>query len=62
MIRKRARALAVDPEGAQDLDRVEEGAPGQDLERDPGLAEEKRQDLVNSFRLEVLHTTDGCLK
>ena len=52
----------MDPEGAQDLDRAEEEALGQDLERDRGPAEEKRQDLVNSFRLEVLQARDGCLK
>jgi hypothetical protein len=61
LFRKPARALAVDPEGAQDRDRVEEEALGRDLERDRGPAEGKRQGLLNSFRLEVVETTDGCL-
>jgi hypothetical protein len=51
----------VDPEGAQDQDRAAEEALGRGLERDRGPAEGIRQDLVNSFRLEVLQTTDGCL-
>jgi hypothetical protein len=51
----------VDPEGAQARDRVAEGAMGQDREPDRGPVEGKRQDLVNSFRLEVPQTTDGCL-
>jgi hypothetical protein len=51
----------VDPEGAQDRDLAAEEALGRDLERDRGPAEGKRQDLVNSFRLEVMETTEGCL-
>ena len=61
MFRKPARVLAVDRGGALDLDRVEEEALGRDLERDRGPAEGKRQGLLNSFRLEVMETTDGCL-
>jgi hypothetical protein len=53
--------LAVDPAGARDRDRAVEEALGRDLERDQGRAEGKRQDLVSSFRLEVLQTADGCL-
>ena len=52
---------AEDREGAQDRDRAAEEAPGRDLERDRGRAVGRRQDLVNSFRLEVLQGTDGCL-
>ena len=51
----------ADPEEAQDRDRAAEEALGQDLERDLGPAEGKRQELVNSFQLEELQTTDGCL-
>ena len=51
----------ADPEEAQDRDRAAEEALGRGLERDRGPAEGKRQDLVNSFRLEVLQTVDGCL-
>jgi len=52
---------AEDPEEAQDRDRAAEEALGRDLERDRGPVEGRRQDLVNSFRLEVLQRTDGCL-
>jgi hypothetical protein len=52
---------AEGPEGAQDRDRAAEEAPGRDLELDRGPAEGIRQDLVSSFRLEVLQRTDGCL-
>jgi hypothetical protein len=51
----------VDPEGTQARDRVAEEAMGQDRERDRGPVEGKRQDLVNSFQLEVPQPTDGCL-
>ena len=61
LLRKPARALAGDPEGVQDRDRVGGVAPGRDPERDRGPAEGKRLGVVNSFRLEVLERTDGCL-
>lgn len=47
--------------GVQGRDRVGEEAPGQDREQDRGPVEGRRQGLVNSFRLEVLQRTDGCL-
>jgi len=53
--------LAEDPEEAQDRDRGAEEALGRDQERDQGPVEGKRQELANSFRLEVLQTTGGCL-
>jgi hypothetical protein len=53
--------LAEDPEEAQDQDRGAEEALGRDQERDRGPVEGKRQELANSFRLEVLQTTGGCL-
>jgi hypothetical protein len=61
LFRRPALVLVVDSEGAQDQDRAAEEALGRDLERDRDPAEGRRQDLVNSFRLEVLRRTDGCL-
>ena len=52
---------AEDPEGARDRDQEAGEALGRDLEQDRDPAEGERQDLVNSFQLEVLHTTSGCL-
>ena len=61
MFRRQVRVSVAAPEGAQDRDRAVEEALGRDLERGRGPAEGKRQGLVNSFRLEVLQTVDGCL-
>jgi hypothetical protein len=61
LFRRPVPVSAEDPEEAQDRDRAAEEAVGRALERDRGPAEGKREDLVNSFRLEVLQTTDGCL-
>jgi hypothetical protein len=61
LFKRQVRVSVEDPEGAQDRDRAAEDALGQDLERDRGPAEGKRQDLVNSFRLGVMETTEGCL-
>ena len=61
MFRRPAPVSAADPEVAQARDRGAEEGLGRDLERDRGPAEGKRQDLVNSFRLEVLKRTLGCL-
>ena len=61
LFRRPAPVSAADPEEAQDRDRAAEEAQGLDLERDRGPAEGRRQDLVSSFRLEVLQRRDGCL-
>jgi hypothetical protein len=61
LFRRPALVLVADPEGAQDRDRAAEEALGRDPERDRGPAEGRRRELVNSFRLEVLQRTDGCL-
>ena len=61
MFRRPAPVLAEDPEEARDRDRGAEEALDRDPERDRGPVEGKRQDLANSFRLEVLQTTGGCL-
>jgi hypothetical protein len=57
LFRRPAPVSAADPEVAQARDRGAE----EELERDRGPAEGKRQDLVNSFRLEVLKRTLGRL-
>jgi hypothetical protein len=61
LLKRQAPASAEDPEEAQDRDRAAEEALGWDLERDRGRAEGRRQDLVNSFQLEVPQRRDGCL-
>jgi hypothetical protein len=53
-----APVSAEDPEVVPDRDRAAEEGLGRDPERDRGRAEGKRQDLVNSFQLEVLQRTD----